>query len=193
MYGLSGQACPAWLRQTAARFIKDSTMGKKMKFIGFTFVLFLALSTSAYSQEAQASRFGTLRVVDTEGNLKHQLFLDDKEVFHYEGQSIEILEVFKGKAKDYLVVAANSGGKACPVQLVIIELSSSGKSGQSKTFGSCSDEVKTSFLNGKVIVETPMYAPHPELLSKRELKRRENLKEVYTWFQGKVVKRLKPR
>jgi hypothetical protein len=164
-----------------------------MKFIGFTLALVFTLSASAYGQEAQASRFGKLRVAHSEDNLKHQLFLDDKELFQYEGQSIEILEVFKGKAKDYLVVAANSGGTACPVQLVVIELLSSGKSRQSEAFGSCSDEIKTSFVNGRVIVETPMYAPHPELLSKRELKRRESLKEVYSWSQGRLIKSLKPR
>jgi hypothetical protein len=164
-----------------------------MKFIGFTLVLVLTLSASAYAQEAQVSRFGKFRIVDSEGNLKHQLYLDDKEVFQYQGLSIEILEVFKGKAKDYVVVAANSGGTACPVQLVIIELLGSGKSIRSAAFGSCSDEIKTSFLNGKVIVETPMYAPHPEFLSKRELKRRESLKEVYSWSQGKLLKRLRPR
>lgn len=164
-----------------------------MKFTGFVFVLFLTLSVSAYAQEEQASRFGKFRIVDSEGNLKHQLYLDDKEVFQYRGQSIEVLEVFKGKAKDYVVVAGNSGGTACPMQLVIIELSGSGKSVRSAAFGSCSDEIKTSFINGKVIVETPMYAPHPELLPKQELKRRERLKEVYSWSQGRLIKRLKPR
>ncbi len=159
-----------------------------MKTIGFILLLML-LSVSA---DAQDSRFGKLQIVSKE-DTKHQLLLNNKGLFYYEGQSIEILNVFKGKSNDYVILALNSGGTACPVKVAIVELLKSGEFRQSEPFGSCSDDIKTTFINEKVMIETPMYAPHPELLSKAELRKRERLKEVYTWRQSRLAKIIKPR
>lgn len=157
-------------------------------------MLLLALSASAYGQEQPTSRFGTLELKDDDDDkLNHRLLFKGKEIFRYEGQSIEILGVLKGRSIDYVIVAANSGGIACPAQAVIIELSQTGQPKISESFGSCSDSIEASLINGRVVVETPMYVPHPEFLSKRELRERERSKEVYTWYQGKLSKRIVPR
>jgi hypothetical protein len=160
-----------------------------MKLRGLGSLLMILLAVSAYGQD---SRFGKLRIEDTE-ETKHKLMLNNKGLYYYEGQSIEILNVFNGKDRDFVILGLNSGGMACPVKVAIIEIWKSGEHRQSESFGSCSDEIKSSFINGKVMVETPMYAPHPEQLSKAELKRRERSKEVYTWFQSRLAKAIKPR
>jgi hypothetical protein len=38
-----------------------------------------------------------------------------------------------------------------------------------------------------------MYTPHPDQLPKAELKRRERMKEIYTWYQSRLAKAIKPR
>jgi hypothetical protein len=149
----------------------------------------LAFPISAYGQD---SRFGKFHISSTE-DTKHQLLLDKKGLYYFEGQPIEILNVFKGKANDYVVLALNSGGMACPVKLAIVELLKSGETRQSETFGSCSDDIKVNFISVKVIIETPMYTPHPDQLPKAELKRRERMKEIYTWYQSRLAKAIKPR
>lgn len=35
-------------------------------------------------------------------------------------------------------------------------------------------------------VSTPIYTPHPEMLSKKELRKRLTTKEVYTWYRGRL-------
>jgi len=54
-------------------------------------------------------------------------------------------------------------------------------------FGSCSDLIKAKLVDGRVIIETPTYTPHPEYFSKKELRKRNSAKEVYTWSKGKFV------
>lgn len=162
-----------------------------MKLSGLITLLTLMLAVSVSAQEP-VSRFGKLQIIDSDFT-KHQLMFNDQELYDYDGVSIEILKVFNGIDKDFAIIALNSGGISCPMQVVIIELFKSGAHKESKEFGSCSDLIETKFLNGKVIIETPMYVPHPDLLTKTELKRMEKLKEVYTWYQGRLVKAIKPR
>lgn len=158
-------------------------------------VLLLAvLFPSAAAQEQHVSRFGVLDIkADEEDRLKHKLLFNGKEIFQYEAQSIEIAKILKGADRDYIIVATNSGGIACPVQFVIIEVSKSAQPKVSKDFGSCSETTTARLVNGRVIIETPSYAGHPELLSKNELRRRQRTKEVYTWYKGKLTKRIVSR
>jgi hypothetical protein len=159
-------------------------------------ILFLLVAVpflSAAAQEQHVSRFGVIEIKDDEDNLKHRLLLNGKEVFQYEGQSIDIANVLKGTDRDYIIVASNSGGIACPVQFVIIEVSKSAQPKVSKDFGSCSETTNARLVNDRVIIETPSYAAHPELLSKKELKRRQRTKEVYTWYKGTLTKRIASR
>src|ERR1051326_1483178 len=121
-----------------------------MKSIVLFSMLLLALSVSAYGQQQQGSRFGTLELKDDDDDkLNHRLLFKGNEIFRYEGQSIEILGVLKGRGIDYVVVATNSGGIACPSQVVIIELSPSGQPKVSEEFGSCSDLIEANLVNGR--------------------------------------------
>jgi hypothetical protein len=145
------------------------------------FLLIAAPFPFASGQEPYVSRFGVIQIKA------------DEEVFQYEAQSIEIAKILKGTDRDYIIVAINSGGIACPIQLVIIELSKSAQPKVSKDFGSCTETTSARLVNDRVIIETPSYAAHPELLSKKELRRRERTKEVYTWYKGKLTKRIESR
>ena len=76
---------------------------------------------------------------------------------------------------------------------VIIELGEKETYKVSDEFGGCSDtilEIKVEV--DKITISTPVSIPHPELLSKRELYKRKHTKEVYTWYDGKLVMHLKP-
>jgi hypothetical protein len=164
-----------------------------MKSILFISILLIALLLPAYGQEQPVSRFGKLDIRDKPDEFKHSLFFNDKEVFQYEGQSIDILEILKGSGRDFAIIAAYSGGIACPAQVVVVEILKSGQCKVSEQFGSCSDLIDARLRNNRVIVETPAYVPHPDLISKRQLKRLEKLKEVYTWYEGRLVKKVVPR
>src|SRR5262245_42617364 len=159
-------------------------------------VLFLFLSLISVGADAQqpshSSRFGKLDIRDDD-TFNHRLLLNKKEVFKYEGLSIVILEVLKGAGLDYIIVQVSSGGIACPFQVVIVEVYKSGKHTVSEEFGSCNEPGVLRVVNGRVIVETDTYVAHPELLPKRELRRRERTKEVYTWYEGKLTKKTLPR
>ena len=155
-------------------------------------VVALASSASVYKQEQPVSRFGVIEIRNDEDNLSHRLFLNGKEIFQYEGQSIEIVDVLNGRGLDYLIVGTNSGGIACPTQVVVIEVHKSGDYIVTEDFGSCNPPTKARVVNGRVIIDLPMYIPHPDLLSKKELNRRQRTKEVYTWYRGKLTKKIAP-
>lgn len=157
-----------------------------MKLTILFFLLFSTLSVSAYGQQEPGSRFGVLEIKDDESRLGHQLLLNGKVLLQYEGQSIEVLRVLKGRGRDYAIVATYSGGRACPAQVVLVEIYQGGRHRKSEEFGSCSDLIKARLINGRVIVETPTYTPHPEMLSKKELRKRLTTKEVYTWYRGRL-------
>lgn len=157
-----------------------------MKLIILLFLLLLTLSVSTYGQQGLSSRFGVLEIKDDESRLNHQLLLNNKTLLQYEGQSIEVLRVLKERGRDYAIVATYSGGIACPAQVVIVEIYQGGRYRKSEEFGSCSDLIKARLINGRVIVETPTYIPHPELLSEKELRKRLTTKEVYTWYRGSL-------
>ena len=157
------------------------------------FLVALAAFAPSAGQQQQNSRFGVIEIKDDdEDRLKHQLLLNGKEIFQYEGQSIEIANVLKGKDRDFLIVGTYSGGIACPVQFVIVEIHKSGVHKVSEHFGSCTEPTKVRFID-RVIIEMPAHIAHPDLLSKNELRRRKQTKEVYTWHLGKLTKRIVSR
>lgn len=155
--------------------------------------LFLVLPASTYSQERLASRFGALDLTADEGSHQYRLLFKGKEVLQLEGYPVEVLSVMHGGDRDYVVVTKYSGGIACPVVVIIVELSQSGPPVISEEFGSCGDLIKAKVVRGRVIVEMPTYTPHPEYFSKKELRTRNSTKQVYTWYKGKLSMRTRAR
>jgi hypothetical protein len=148
---------------------------------------------SAYGQEKAVSRFGKLNVkTDETGHIKYRLFFRNKQILEYEGHSLELKEVLKGNNRDFVIVVENSGGIACPSQVVIAELNKAGEVKTSEEFG-CLPPEKTRLVNDKVVIEINPYVPHPELRTKRDLRKAERTKEVYTWDKGRLSKKIVPR
>lgn len=137
------------------------------------------------SGQQKVSRFGVIDIKDNDEG-RHKLLLNGEEIFQYEGQSIEIARVLNGSGRDYLIVSNYSGGIACPVQLVIVEIYKSGGHKVSEEFGTCTDLFKVRLVNDRVIVEMPQYTAHPDNFTKKELRQRDRTKVVYTWYKGKL-------
>jgi len=152
------------------------------------FILFV----SAYGQEEAVSRFGKLKVKTAETDHKHKLLFKGKQILEYDGESLEVKEALKGNNRDFVIVVENSGGIACPSQVVIVELNKAGVVKTSEEFG-CLPPEKTRLVNDKVVIEMGMYVPHPELFSKKDLRKAELTKEVYIWDQGRLSKKIAPR
>jgi len=157
---------------------------------------FLILPASSFGQRQPASRFGALKLAEAEANnsrRQYRLLFNGKEILQLEGYPVEILSVLRGSDRDYVILTKYSGGIACPVVIVVVEVDKSGPLATSEEFGSCSDLIKAKFINGWVIIETPTYTPHPEYFSTRELRKRNSTTEVFTWYKGKLFVRTVPR
>ena len=116
-------------------------------------------------QQRGASRFGVIEIEDDEDDrLKHKLLLNGKEISQYEGESIEITRVLNGSGRDYLIVGNHSGGIACPVQFIIIEVYKSGGHNVREDFGACTEPFKVRLVNDRVIIEMPLHIPHLDRL-----------------------------
>jgi hypothetical protein len=146
----------------------------------------------AYGQEKAVSRFGKLNIKTDETDNKHKLFFRGKQILEFEGESLELKEALKGNNRDFVIIVENSGGVACPSQVVIVELNKAGVVKTSEEFG-CLPPEKTKLVNDKVVVEINPYYAHPELISKKELRRAERAIEVYTWDQGQLSQKTVPR
>lgn len=159
-----------------------------MKLIILLSMTFLVLPASTYSQQLR-SRFGALELKAKEESNEpraYWLLLNGKEILQFKGYPVEILSVLHGTGRDYVIVTKYSGGIACPVVVVVVELSKSGPLAVSEEFGSCSDLIKAKLVKGRVIIEMSTYTPHPEYFSKTELRERNSTNEVYTWYKGKL-------
>ncbi|HJQ23060.1 MAG TPA: hypothetical protein VKA60_04030 [Blastocatellia bacterium] len=163
-----------------------------MKSTARLFIVALALAAIAYGQEQPGSRFAKLEITDDD-QFNHRLLLNDKEALKYEGLSLQVYDVLQGRGVDYLIMQANTGGSGCPFRLFIVEVYKSGAYKVSEEFGSCYEPDSARLVKGSVVVETPGFVGHPELLSKREVRRRERTKEVYTWYRGTLTKKTRPR
>jgi hypothetical protein len=139
-------------------------------------VLIIVVSVVPVLGQQNVSRFGVIEIKNDNDQLTHKLLLNGKEIFQYEGQSIEIARVLNGSDRGYLMVSNYSGGIACPVQLVIVEIYKSGGHKVSEGFGTCTDLFKVRLAQGRVIVEMPQYTAHPDVFSRKELRRRQRTK-----------------
>ncbi len=152
--------------------------------------LFLVCSPYTYSQNEIASRFGALDLKQSdEDSHQYRLLFNGKEVLQLEGYPVEVLSVLRGSGRDYVIVTKHSGGIACPVVIIVVELAKSGPLAISEEFGSCSDLIKAKLVKSRVIIEMPTYTPHPENFSKKEQRKGNSTKQVYTWYKGKLSTR----
>ena len=163
--------------------------------------LLLGLSLSVFCQGTQdapdkehtrQTRYGLIEVKQSPAdNTKFQISLNGRKVHEYQGESVEINNIFQDGNKVFAVVGQNSGGSGCPYQFVIIEISGPKSLNVSEDFGSCSDLAKSTMTNGRLIVEMPSW-PCTEC-PESEKRRLSKTIEVYTWGAGKLTHTTKPR
>ena len=156
--------------------------------------LLLIPSVTAYGQEETVSRFGKLMIkTDETDHLKHRLLFKGNPILEYVGESLEIEETLQGSDRDFVIVVENSGGIACPSQIVIVELDKTGAVKTSEEFGACLPPEVVRLVNDKVVIEMYPYYPHPELIPRKQLREAERTKEIFIWYQGHLSKKSAPR
>jgi hypothetical protein len=157
------------------------------------FLLFIPF-VSAYGQEETNNRFGKLVIkTDETDNLKHKLLFKGNQILEYMGESLKIEETLTGNDRDFVIVVENSGGIACPSQIVIVELDKTGVVKTSKEFGTCLPPEVVRLVNHRVVIEMFPYYPHPELIPRKQLREAERTKEIFIWYQGRLSKKVAPR
>ena len=117
------------------------------------------------------------------------LYLDGKKIFN--GDDSADFRTLSGPLaigeREVVLGSLNSGGIACPSEFVVVELRSTPS--VSTPFGTCSNRVQTRVIGDSLEIRMPTPTPHPDLISKRELKHRESMETVYRWSNGVVVEK----
>ena len=153
----------------------------------FGITLLLLASTSALAQEENTvkTRFGALSISDAgkllfKGNLLDPPFAEDA------GLSLSELNQI-GDAD--LVLVTLDGGKACPALFYWVTVKESGAK-VTKSFGTCSDEIKIKVTGDTISVSMPGFEGDFE--SKRAQRKAALEKHVYIYHAGVVTENGKP-
>jgi hypothetical protein len=149
-----------------------------------------AFNESSGDGEGIATRYGKFEIEREEGKEIRLLFNGQAVHEWTEADDTLPLNVIAEKPipdgdKDYVLFFQNSGGIACPGTFLLFEASAAGAK-EGPDFGTCGDLYQARVADGKLVVEMPGYIPHPDLLSKKELKERERTKVVYQWDGKKL-------
>jgi hypothetical protein len=147
---------------------------------------------ASYDKECVANvktRYGELSLQTTEdGDFK--LSVNEKQIGTYGGYSVSIQEKFQIGTNDVFLVAVNSGGMACPMDLYIVQVGKDSSSKVSERFGTCTDSYKANVSKDSLIVRMPSYfnPMHLNDLSEDEKKEIDQQKgSIYTWFDSKIT------
>jgi hypothetical protein len=137
------------------------------------------------------TRYGELSLQTTdEGDFK--LSVNKKQIATYSGYSVSIQEKFEIGMNDIFLVAVNSGGMACPMDLYIVQVGNVSNYKVSERFGTCTDSYKANVTKDSLIMKMPAYfnPMHLDDLSedeKKEIDQRQG--SVYTWFDSKITEK----
>jgi hypothetical protein len=158
--------------------------------LGLALTLSFGILTPILAQEDDEgeitkTRFGKITYgEDKDDDLVKIAYLNGNELLRYEGLSLGTETVLSDGGIDYVIIAQNSGGTACPVEFVILRLEAKKKPVLSEGFGTCSDIAKARVESGNVIVESMPYFPNPDEISEKELRSAKKVKVVFTWANG---------
>jgi hypothetical protein len=151
-------------------------------------------SCANYDEECVANiktRYGELSVKTTDQG-DFQLSVNQEQIATMSGYSISIQEKFQIGMNDIFLVAVNSGGMACPMDLYIIQIDRVSSYKVSERFGTCTDYYKASVNKDSLIVKMPSYFNPMHLEDLNENERREineRKGSVYTWFNSKITEK----
>src|SRR5262245_16577423 len=116
-------------------------------------------SCASYNEECVASiktRYGELSLETTDqGDFK--LSVNKEQIATLSGYSISIQEKFEIGINDIFLLAVNSGGMACPMDLYIIQVGNASSYKVSERFGTCTDYYKAYVSKDCLIVKMPSY------------------------------------
>ena len=140
-------------------------------------------------KQAIETKLGLLTVEKDQKKDAEAVFLNKKKVLDLDeySSSLWLSGPIKLGDKELFFVFQNSGGIPCPRTYVVLEIKD--PVGVSNTFGSCGETYTIKVVGNTLEIIMPTYVPHPDLLSKSELKRRLKSSEVFVWFNGEVTER----
>jgi hypothetical protein len=137
---------------------------------------------------AVKSRHSQLSVLTT-AEAKFDVLVNTKRIATLEGYSVSIEEQFSVKENDIFLLAVNSGGMACPMELYIIQVANAADAVISPSFGTCSDYYLAQIEDGALVVKMPSYfnPMHLKDLNESELKAVESRKgTVFRWLNSRL-------
>lgn len=133
------------------------------------------------------TQYGTVTIqADPKEESTSWLAVKGEKLVQLEGDKLQIVAHLHQRGRDILLVEIGSGGIACPMMYRFLELGPKKKPVVSEEFGSCGEQEKAAFDDGKVVVQIPDYVPHPDLLTEAEVERSERTTLYYTWENGAV-------
>jgi len=151
-------------------------------------------SCASYDKECVASvktRYGELSLATTDdGDFK--LSINKEQIATYTGYSISIQEKFEIGTNDLFLIAVNSGGMACPMDLYVVQIGNASSYKASERFGTCTDSYKANANKDSLVVRMPSYFNplHQDDLSEDEKKEIDQAKgSVYTWTNAKLTEK----
>ena len=149
---------------------------------------------ASYDKECVANvktRYGELSLETTdEGDFK--LSVNQKQIATYSGYAVSIQEKFEIGTNDIFLIAVNSGGMACPMDIYVVQVGDASSYKVSERFGTCSDSYKSNVSKDSLIMKMPAYfnPMHLDDLSEDERREIDQSKgSVYTWFNSKLTEK----
>lgn len=143
-------------------------------------------------EESTSSQYGELSI-KTIGDTNFKLFFNKKEVGEFEGLTLSIQEQFTIGKKDIFLIAVNSGGMACPMEMYVFEIGDALNYKLSKAFGTCSDLYRTSMEKEALTITMPYYfnPMHINDLTPKQQKTLKKTKDVmtYIWSNSELIEK----
>jgi hypothetical protein len=145
---------------------------------------------SGYDKECSKTiktRYGDLSIRTT-GDIDFSVQVNGKQVKAVSGHSLTVQEIHSLGQADVALVAVNSGGMACPMELFIVQTSDESAI-VSDSFGTCSDFYESHIEGSALVIRMPDYF-NPMHLDELSEKERESLNNerisVFEW-SGSVL------
>ena len=135
------------------------------------------------------TRYGEVLFTTTdEGDFR--LSVNQKHDRTFQGYSVTLQGVYALSKSDNVLVALNSGGMACPMELYIVQIRVDSTHAVSRSFGTCTDYYKAYVDKDALLVRMPAYfnPMHFKDLSKKERKEVEQRKgTVFRWSNSRLT------
>lgn len=140
--------------------------------------------------EVVKTRYGELSI-RTSGEDAFSVQANGSEVKKLEGYSLTIQEIHPIGKMDVALLALNSGGMACPMQLYVVQIAD-GLVVTSDAFGTCSDYYRAHVKGGSLTVVMPEYF-NPmhlgDLSEKQRVRLEKESVEAFEWSDSKLSKK----